>query len=101
MRVRLRKSSIGYADGFHRSKVGPATKGLAARRPPSLTLGRYFEAELERPVCLQVVAGPRFEPAKLLAVDAPGVGRLEMVQDSLSLSLLKDPPDSKFLVAFG
>jgi Endoribonuclease L-PSP len=35
--------------------------------------------------------GPRFEPAKLLAADAPGVGRLEMAQDSLSSSLLKDP----------
>jgi hypothetical protein len=52
-------------DGFHRSKVGPrlAIKGLATRRPLSLTSGRYFEAELERPVCLQVVAGPRFEAA--------------------------------------
>jgi len=51
-------------DGFHRSKVGPrpATKGLATRRPPSLTSGRYFEAELERPVCRQVVAGPCNQP---------------------------------------
>jgi len=35
-----------------------ATKGAATRRPQSLTSGRYFEAELERPVCRQVVASP-------------------------------------------
>jgi hypothetical protein len=34
-------------------------------------------------------AGPRFEPAKLLAADAPGAGRIEMGQDHLSSSLLR------------
>ena len=62
----LRGSACGSAsrqsdtpDGLHRSKVGPATNGLATRRPRSLTSGRDFEVELERPVCQQVIAGPR------------------------------------------
>ncbi len=32
---------------------------------PSLPSGGYFEAELERPVCRQVVAGPRNQPKVL------------------------------------
>ena len=63
--MRLRKSPIGYAGRL------PSVEGRApadyqrAGNPPasSLTSDRYFKAELERPVCLQVVAGPRFEPA--------------------------------------
>src|SRR6266436_5287094 len=36
-------------------------------------------------------AGPRFEPARLLAADAPGAGRIKMAQVHLSSSLLRAP----------
>jgi hypothetical protein len=36
-------------------------------------------------------AGPRLEPAKLLATDPPGVGRIEMAQGHLSSWLLRAP----------
>ena len=52
-----RTASVG-----RRSDGGRLRKGT--RRAPALTSGRYFEAEFERPVCLQVVAGLRFEPTK-------------------------------------
>jgi len=39
--------------------LNSCTKGLATRRPPSLTSGRYVEAEIERPISRQMVAGPR------------------------------------------
>src|SRR6266436_7656664 len=35
--------------------------------------------------------GPRFEPARLLAADAPGAGRIKMAQVHLSSSLLRAP----------
>src|SRR6266700_6874862 len=38
--------------------VARAVRTVEQVRPPSLTSGRYFEAERERPVCRQVVAGP-------------------------------------------
>ena len=44
----------------------PAATGAGNRRPSWLTSDHYFEAELERPIRLQVVAGPRFEPANVL-----------------------------------
>ena len=43
----------------------PATTGAGNCRPSWLTSDHYFEAELERPIRLQVVAGPRIEPANL------------------------------------
>src|SRR5215510_16414901 len=49
---------------------GRLPKELATVGPSWLTSDHYFEAELERPVCRQVVAGPRFEPA----TEAPANG---------------------------
>jgi hypothetical protein len=53
-------------DRLDRSRAGlwPAAATAADNRRPSwLTSDHYFEAELERPIRLQVVAGPRSEPA--------------------------------------
>jgi len=48
-------------NGLHRSRAGlwPAATGADNRRPSRPTLDHDFEAELERPIRLQVVAGPR------------------------------------------
>jgi hypothetical protein len=43
---------------------GRRPQAAGNRRPSWLTSDHYFEAELERPIRRQVVAGPRFEPAK-------------------------------------
>src|SRR5262249_52897216 len=49
---------------------GRLPKELATVGPSWLTSDHYFEAEPERPLCRQVVAGPRFEPA----TEAPANG---------------------------
>jgi hypothetical protein len=55
-------------DGFHRS---PADYQRAGNPPASsLTSDRYFKAELERPVCLQVVAGPELNQRPKAATGA-------------------------------
>ena len=49
-------------DGLHRSRgrtSGRLPQVLATVGPQWLTSDHYFEAELERPIRLQVVAGPR------------------------------------------
>src|SRR5215470_19543861 len=62
--TRPRKSAIGYT-GQPRSLEGRTVAGCQRswqRSAPWLTSDHDFEAELERPIRLQVVAGPRFEP---------------------------------------
>src|SRR5215468_11878460 len=63
--TRPRKSpNLDTSDGLDRWRVGlwPAAKGAGNGRPPWLPSDHDSEAELERPVCRQVVAGPRSEP---------------------------------------
>jgi hypothetical protein len=57
----------------------PAATGAGNRRPSRLTSDHYFEAEPERPIRLQVVAGPRSEPANHLQKEDLNIRRLRVL----------------------
>src|SRR5258708_1244774 len=68
-------------DGLHRSRgrtSGRLPQALATVGPQWLTSDHYFEAELEWPIRLQVVAGPRNEPANPSS-DVLGIRRLHVL----------------------
>ena len=49
---------IGRPPSVEGPDLWPAATGAGNRRPSWLTSDHYFEAELERTVCRQVIAGP-------------------------------------------
>ena len=63
LNIPMAEQLLDGADGV--AGLWPAAKGAGNGPPSWLTSDHYFEAELERPIRLQVVAGRRFEPTNL------------------------------------